>query len=93
LLLVPVFPQPVRDNTLPPSSAVSLHFSGAALAEALAKLAPNRMHESSWLKNLLCNLGLHRWYALNLDSSIPVKEVSLCRWCPKVKLRGVLYGD
>jgi hypothetical protein len=82
-----------KEKTLPPSSAVYQHLSDAALAEALAKLAPNRMHESSWFKNLLCNVGWHRWYHPNLGSSIPEKEASLCRWCPKVKVRGVLYGD
>lgn len=82
-----------KEETLPVSSAISQHFSDAALAEALAKLAPNRVHESSWLKNLLCSLGLHRWHYPNLGGSIPPREVRVCRWCPKVKVRGVLYGD
>jgi hypothetical protein len=69
------------------------NFSDAALAAALAKLAPNRVHESSWFKNLLCDLGCHRWYYPDLGSSIPAGEVSLCRWCAKVKVRGVLYGE
>jgi len=81
-----------EEKTSPPSS-VYQRYSNAALAEALAKLAPNRMHESSWLKNLLCSLSLHRWYYPNLGSSIPPKEVSLCRWCPKVRVHGTLYGD
>jgi hypothetical protein len=71
----------------------SVAFPATVPAELLAKLAPHRMHESSWIKNLLCSLGLHRWYHLNLGSSISAKEVSLCRWCSKVKVRGVLYGD
>lgn len=80
-------------TTLPPSSAANSIFSDTALAEALAKLAPNRMHESSWLKNLLCGVGLHRWYRPNLGVSVYLREVGLCRWCPKVKVRGVIYGD
>ena len=60
--------------------------------ELWAKLAPNRVHESNWLKTLLCNFGWHRWYHLDLGNSIPAWEVSLCRWCPKVKVGGVLYG-
>ncbi|MGB8011946.1 MAG: hypothetical protein WCF68_10060 [Terriglobales bacterium] len=80
-------------KTLPPSLAVHQSFSDAALAEALAKLAPNRVHESSWLKILLCSLGLHRWHYPNLGGSIPPREVGVCRWCPKVKVRGVLYGE
>jgi hypothetical protein len=82
-----------HEKALPPSSAAYQGFSDAALAEALAKLAPNRVHESSWLKNLLCSLGLHRWHYPNLGGSIPPKEVRVCRWCPKVKVRGVLYGE
>jgi hypothetical protein len=58
-------------------------------AELLAKLSPHRQHESSWLKNLLCSLGLHRWYQLDLGSAAPEGGVKLCRWCPKVKVKGV----
>jgi hypothetical protein len=81
------------EMTLPPSSAMNPILSDAALAEALAKLAPNRMHESSWLKNLLCGVGLHRWYRPNLGIPVSLREVGVCRWCPKVKVRGVIYGD
>jgi hypothetical protein len=58
-------------------------------AELLGKLSPHRMHESTWLKELLCRVGLHRWYYVSLENSIPGKELGLCRWCPKAKLRGV----
>jgi hypothetical protein len=59
-------------------------------AELLATLSPHRTHESNWLKELLCKVGLHRWYYVNLDSSIPGgKELVLCRWCPKAKLRTI----
>jgi len=82
-----------QQKTSPLPLAAYQSFSDAELAEALAKLAPNRVHESSWLKNLLCSLGFHRWHYPNLEGSIPAKEVRVCRWCPKVKVRGVLYGD
>ena len=61
-------------------------------AESLAKLSPHRTHESNWLKELLCKVGLHRWYYVSMESSIPGKELVLCRSCPKAKLRtlGVL---
>lgn len=47
------------------------HLSHAALARSLAKLWPNRLHESNWFKNLLCYLGLHRWARLNLEPLPP----------------------
>jgi hypothetical protein len=82
-----------KEKTMAVSSATAQHSSDAALAESLAKLAPNRVHESSWFKDLLCSLGMHRWHYPNLGNSFPPKEVRVCRWCPKVKVRGVLYGD
>ena len=59
-------------------------------AESLAKLSPHREHESNWLKSLLCRIGLHRWYRVDLDRCVPL-ELSLCRWCPKVKMKGALH--
>jgi thiamine biosynthesis protein ThiS len=77
-----------------PSSSASFPALPADLSpEALARLSPNRVHESNWLMSLLCRLGLHRWYFLNLGSSIPAHEVALCRWCSKVKIHGVIHGD
>jgi hypothetical protein len=36
--------------------------SGERVSRAsLARLWPNRVHESNWLKTLACWLGLHRW--------------------------------
>lgn len=61
--------------------------------EVFAKLSPHRTHESNWFKSLLCKLGWHRWYQLSLAHAIPENEVSLCRWCPKVKVDGMLYSD
>jgi hypothetical protein len=64
-----------------------------ALGEAFVKLSPHRTHESNWLKALLCRIGLHRWYRLDLGSAEPVGGVRLCRWCPKVKVNGAQYGE
>jgi len=61
-------------------------------ADSLAKLSPHREHESNWLKSLLCSIGLHRWYRVELDSCVPL-ELSLCRWCPKVKTKGALHHE
>jgi hypothetical protein len=67
--------------------------SDAALARSLAKLWPNRMHESNWFKNLLCRLHLHRWSRLNLDTLVSDdKDVAFCRWCSMVNVDGTLYG-
>jgi len=32
----------------------------------LARLWPNREHESNWLKALICALGFHRWHTLTI---------------------------
>jgi hypothetical protein len=54
----------------------------------LAKLWPNRAHESNWLKDAICALGFHRWYRLELRHSQTIAECSFCRWCPEVKVHG-----
>ena len=59
--------------------------------EDFVKLSPHRTHESNWLKALLCKAGWHSWYRLHFDASIQAREVTLCHWCPKVKVDGVLY--
>lgn len=69
----------------------SAHF--ALTAESFASLSPHRLHESNWLKNLLCSLGLHRGYLVQWDGSVPAKAVRFCRWCPKVELPGRPPGD
>jgi hypothetical protein len=53
---------------------------------SLAKLWPHRTHESNWLKQALCALGLHRWYRLHLSGSHGTMDTSFCRWCPRVKV-------
>jgi hypothetical protein len=64
-----------------------------ALAAQLARQWPNRLHESNWLKNLFCSVGLHRWSQLGRESVVPGREVTFCRWCPRVKVDGVACGD
>lgn len=65
--------------------------SDAALTKQLARLWPNRQHESNWVRDLLCAFGMHRWSKLNLDHLLPGKEVEFCRWCPKIRVGGVIY--
>ncbi len=64
-------------------------------AKSLARLWPHRQHESNYFKSLFCYLGMHRWTRLELGGLIPKEEksVQFCRWCPKVKIAGVTYGD
>ncbi len=59
--------------------------------EALRRLWPNRQHESNWLKNLLCRLGMHRWHHLDLDRLDSNEGADFCRWCPMIKYHGVLF--
>jgi hypothetical protein len=54
---------------------------------SLARLWPNRTHESNWLKDAICALGFHRWYLLDGTNSGSIVKCSFCRWCTKVKLR------
>lgn len=56
--------------------------------QSLAKLWPHRTHESSWLKQTLCALGLHRWQRLEVSGPQSTIQSSFCRWCPKVKVLG-----
>jgi hypothetical protein len=66
--------------------------SDAILAKSLARLWPNRMHESSFLKNLFCHVRLHRWAQLPLHQLVPgQRRVRFCRWCSKIEVNGVTY--
>jgi hypothetical protein len=60
-------------------------------ARSLAKLWPHRLHESNYLKNLCCYLGLHRWSRLDLSALAVEKDVKFCRWCSKVKIGRTIY--
>jgi hypothetical protein len=62
-----------------------------ALAASLAKLWPNRLHESNALKNMFCRAGLHRWAQLDLQELAQGKDVEFCRWCADVKIEGEIY--
>jgi hypothetical protein len=50
----------------------------------LARLWPNREHESNWLKALLCSVGIHRWHRVSLFCQ-EQNEIAFCRWCPRIK--------
>ncbi|HMG34546.1 MAG TPA: hypothetical protein VKM94_11460 [Blastocatellia bacterium] len=65
--------------------------SDRELAVRAAKLWPNRAHESSSIKGLLCLMGLHRWRRLDLTALAPNKDIVHCFWCSKVKVDGVIY--
>jgi hypothetical protein len=64
-----------------------------ALAASLAKLWPNRLHESNSFKNLFCRLGIHRWASLDLKELAQGKDVRFCRWCSDVEIDGEIYGE
>lgn len=36
--------------------------SAEEVTKRLTRLSPHRVHESNWLKSLLCKLGFHRWF-------------------------------
>jgi hypothetical protein len=60
--------------------------SGSLFApEALAKLWPNRVHESNWVKNWACHFGLHRWQEMKFEDSQSAQLVRFCRWCARIK--------
>jgi hypothetical protein len=62
-------------------------------ARSLSRLWPHRLHESNYLKNVFCYLGLHRWASLELGNLYRETNVRFCRWCPKIKIDRVTYGD
>jgi hypothetical protein len=65
--------------------------SDEELATSLAKLWPNREHESNAAKGLCCRFGWHRWRQLNLEELASDKEVRYSFWCSKVRINGVVY--
>jgi hypothetical protein len=65
---------------------ISMQNDSRSLAASLAKLWPNRLHESNWLKNLFCRVGMHCWTTLDLGELLQEKNVRFCRWCLEVKL-------
>lgn len=71
----------ILDGSLPDSE----------LAVRVAKLWPNREHESNAFLGLLCRLGLHHWRHLDLSDLVPNKEIAHCFWCSKIKIDRVIY--
>ena len=61
--------------------------------KSLAKLWPNRLHESNAFKNLFCGVGLHHWAQLDLGELVQRKEVRFCRWCSAVKIDAEIYNE
>jgi hypothetical protein len=56
---------------------------------ALRRLWPNRTHESNWIKDVICRLGLHRWYPVEVPGPDCVISCLYCRWCPEIKVRQI----
>ena len=50
------------------------------------RLWPNRVHESNWLKNVVCALGIHRWHRLRIGDAPATSSRDFCRWCSKIKV-------
>jgi hypothetical protein len=65
--------------------------SDTQLAKSLARLWPNREHESSALASLLCRIGLHRWRQLDLTNLAPNRTIRFCFWCFNIKIDNTIY--
>jgi hypothetical protein len=65
--------------------------SDTELAKSLARLWPNREHESSAPASLLCRLGIHRWRQLDLTDIAPNRDIHFCFWCSNIKIDSVIY--
>jgi len=52
------------------------------------RLWPNRTHESNWLKDLICWLGFHRWYRVEVTSVRVPLSCAYCRWCDAIRVLG-----
>jgi len=66
--------------------------SDTELAASLARLWPNREHESSAAASLLCRAGIHRWRQLDLTELAPNRNIRFCFWCSAVKIDGAIYN-
>ena len=53
----------------------------------LKRFWPNRTHESSVLKDVICALGFHRWHLIEMKSVSPALECNYCRWCSQIRVR------
>ncbi len=63
----------------------------AELARQLARLWPNREHESNALASLCCRIGIHRWRQLDLTDIAPNRNIRFCFWCSAIKIDGIIY--
>jgi hypothetical protein len=70
---------------------LSVPASDEVLVASLAKLWPNREHESNAVKDMCCRFGMHRWRQLDLSELVPGRDVDFCFWCSKVRMDGVVY--
>lgn len=61
------------------------------LKPLLRKLWPNRTHESNWLKDAGCGIGLHRWYQMTLNDAESRLRIdcTFCRSCTEVRVNTV----
>ncbi len=64
----------------------------ASLIASLARLWPNREHESSAVAALLCRIGVHYWRRLDTSQLAPGRNVRFCFWCSKIELDGVIHN-
>ena len=62
-----------------------------ALIASLARLWPNREHESSAVAGLLCRLAIHYWRRLDTSEIAPGRDVRFCFWCSKVRIDGIIF--
>jgi hypothetical protein len=63
----------------------------AELVRSLARLWPNREHESSAVTGLLCRVGIHYWRQLDLMDIAPNRSVRFCFWCSDIDIDGVIH--
>ena len=70
----------------------SEHSPDAPLIASLARLWPNREHESSAVAGLLCRVGVHYWRRLDTSQLAPGRDVRFCFWCSKIELDGIIHN-
>ena len=63
-----------------------------SLIASLARLWPNREHESNAVAGLLCRVGIHYWRRLDTSQLAPGRDVRFCFWCSKIELDGVIHN-
>jgi hypothetical protein len=53
----------------------------------LKRFWPNRKHESSVLKDVICALGFHRWHLIEVKAVSPALKCNYCRWCSEIRVQ------